>query len=382
MDANAKLQDESLRVLQSQPWEVKEPAMNLLQKLIGNVAGDPNNEKFKKLRADNPKLKACLWSVPGCTDFMLAAGFEWVHTGGPENRFCVLRSREHLANALERVRHFVEAETQKQWRHDRDVRIAMAKADEAEINKFRRGRLSPELQRYAQERDSTKVPNSAMHAPMEDLAELKIVLQTLTQATRMMVSRHTTVGDLRGKTARLMKCHAEQVILTLVVDSKEGMKLRENHRKLDECGFVDGCSVMVSIREADEIYHHIGTQRSLSCSVVTSPLLDALAAVMSWRFTQELLDAALARNLIVEEQLRQFKCCMHGGECSQKEVRDQVIALVGGDNIQDIIDKYISSESGVCQLVKRVNQLDVEVERNRHYAETIAADNQRGLMMR
>jgi len=304
-----------------------------------------------------------------------------VQMGGPEDKFCVLRSKEHLAKALELVRDFVEAETSKQRRYDRDVRIVLARAEKADINKFKRGRLSPELQRYAQERDSTKVPDNTMHAPIEDPVELTFDLQTLTQVTPMMLSRHAMVGQLRGKTARLMKCSAEQVTLTLVVDSREGMKLRENHRKLGECGFTDGCSVMVSIREADEIYHHIGKQRLFSGSVVTSSLLDTLAADTSWKLTQEVLNAALERNLIVEEQLQQFKRSIHTGEWSKKEVRDQVIALADGDAFQDIIEKYINSESGIYPLVERMNQLDIEVERNRHYAQIIAADNQRGLMM-
>jgi hypothetical protein len=374
--------DHSLQILRNQPWEVKEPAMNLLRKLIGNVASDPNNEKFRKLRADNPKLSKCLWSVPGCTDFLLAAGFQWTWMGDPEERFCVLRKSDRLADASEEIQDFVEVETNRQLRHERDERIALAKAEEVCNNKFTRARLSPELQQYAEERNNIEVPNNATPALMEkDPTELTVVLQTLTHVIPMVISRNASVGELRDKTARQRNCYAEQVTLTLVVEGQEGMKLWENHRELGDCGFTDGCSVMVSIREADEIQHHAARLKRLSGSAVTAPLMDTMASDMSFSFTKEVLDAARERNIISKEQARQFKRSMHSGEVSQKEVRDQVIAQADGDPFRDIIEKYVNSESGICQVVERVNQCDTVAERNRRYSEMIAEDNRRGLMM-
>jgi len=268
-------------------------------------------------------------------------------------------------------------ETNRQLRHERDVRIALAKAEEANNNnKFRRGRLSRELQQYAGERN-----NNATSDPVEeDPTKLTVVLQTLTQVMHMVVSRYATVGELRDKTARQMKCYAEQVTLTLVAGGQEGTKLWENHREIGDCGFTNGCNVMLSIREADEIQHHAQMKR-LSGSATTSPLIDTMASDMSFRLTREVLDAAKERNIISKEQARQFKRSMHSGEFSQKEVRDQIVALANGDAFRDIIEKYVSSESGICQVVERVNQCDIETERNRHYAEMIAENNRRGLMM-
>jgi len=373
--------EESLQVLQNQPWEVKEPAMKLLCKLIGNAASDPNNEKFKKLRADNPKLTNSLWNVPGCTEFMLAVGFQWMQMEDPEEKLCVLQQTDCLADALEEIQDFVEVETSRQFRYERDVRIAQAKADEADINKFRRCRLSPALQRYAEEHNNMEVPNNATPVPIDDPAELTVVLQTLTQATPIVVSKRATVGQLRDETARQRKCYAEQVTLILVVEGQQGMKLWENHRELGDCGFANGCSVMVTIREADEIQRHAAQLKRLRGSDLTSPLLDTMASDVSWRLTKEVLHAALRRNVISKEQLRQFKRSMHSGEVRQKDVRDQVIALADGGAFQDIIEKYVNPKSQVSQVLERVNQCDIEAERNRRYAKMIAEDNRQGLMM-
>ena len=58
-------------------------ALEMAQKLIGNVIAKQDEPKYRKIKTSNAKLQAALFSVPGGRELMLACGFE-EDSGGEE----------------------------------------------------------------------------------------------------------------------------------------------------------------------------------------------------------------------------------------------------------------------------------------------------------
>ena len=49
---------------------------DILLKLLGNLAGDPTNPKYQKIRVTNPMLQERLFAVPGAHALLCALGWQ------------------------------------------------------------------------------------------------------------------------------------------------------------------------------------------------------------------------------------------------------------------------------------------------------------------
>ncbi|KAJ1447075.1 WD40-repeat-containing domain protein [Pelagophyceae sp. CCMP2097] len=65
----------------------------LLLKALGNLAADPTNDKFRRLRLTNPTIKAKIVDAPGAVETLVAAGFE------PDGDFLVVNDSDAAAVA-------------------------------------------------------------------------------------------------------------------------------------------------------------------------------------------------------------------------------------------------------------------------------------------
>merc|ERR1712137_782653 len=61
---NKRLTD-ALKELHAVAWEQKEPAIEIMLKLLQNVVANPSNLKFRRIRRTNEKLRDKVFSVPG-----------------------------------------------------------------------------------------------------------------------------------------------------------------------------------------------------------------------------------------------------------------------------------------------------------------------------
>lgn len=50
-------------------------ALELLQKIVGNILGEPAQPKYRTLKVDNPAIKEKVLSCPGARELLLSAGF-------------------------------------------------------------------------------------------------------------------------------------------------------------------------------------------------------------------------------------------------------------------------------------------------------------------
>ena len=49
--------------------------LRVIATLLGNLAREPTNEKFRKVNLSNAKIKSTIADVPGATEVLLASGF-------------------------------------------------------------------------------------------------------------------------------------------------------------------------------------------------------------------------------------------------------------------------------------------------------------------
>lgn len=147
----------ALLQLSTQPWAVQEPCYSLLIRLLENIVKKPDEEKFRRINAQNPKIKTVLLDVPGGTETLQAAGFR--HPSPPvgdstgEENFFVLRDGTSMetteAEVLTRVCAALEAVKKQanegmlvELRRERDAKIAAAKEEDRVLNEngtFSRG---------------------------------------------------------------------------------------------------------------------------------------------------------------------------------------------------------------------------------------------------
>ncbi|CAL5225639.1 g8495 [Coccomyxa viridis] len=66
-------------------------ALELIAKLTKNVVISPTEEKFKRVKLSNPKIKAALVDTPGAIDALLAIG--WLREQEPEEAMVVPKGR-------------------------------------------------------------------------------------------------------------------------------------------------------------------------------------------------------------------------------------------------------------------------------------------------
>jgi len=116
----------ALEALHEMPWEKKEPAITLMLKLLQNVVSNPDNPKYRRLKRTNATLQAKIFSVPGCAELLMAAGFE---PEGEEE--LVLPTGEDVQWVVDELTLFGNQELMDQKRAERDARIAKIKAEEA-----------------------------------------------------------------------------------------------------------------------------------------------------------------------------------------------------------------------------------------------------------
>ena len=65
----------ALAKLASQPWAEQEACYGLLLRLLGNVANNPCETKFRSIKATTAKIRTAVLDVPGGAEAVLAAGF-------------------------------------------------------------------------------------------------------------------------------------------------------------------------------------------------------------------------------------------------------------------------------------------------------------------
>eukprot|EP00930_Biecheleria_cincta_P101250 TRINITY_DN92880_c0_g1_i1.p1 TRINITY_DN92880_c0_g1~~TRINITY_DN92880_c0_g1_i1.p1 ORF type:complete len:307 (-),score=89.66 TRINITY_DN92880_c0_g1_i1:159-1079(-) len=116
----------ALQALQEMPWEKKEPAISLMLKLLQNVAKNPGVEKYRHLKRTNATLQQKIFSVSGCAELLMAAGFE---PQGDEE--LVLPEGADIQWVIDQLTEFGNEELMAQRRAERDARIAAVKAEEA-----------------------------------------------------------------------------------------------------------------------------------------------------------------------------------------------------------------------------------------------------------
>ncbi|BDA40811.1 probable plant UBX domain-containing protein 2 at N-terminal half [Coccomyxa sp. Obi] len=72
----AKLPPPLPSAVQSALWAVpSQESLEIIEKLTKNVAVNPTEEKFKRIRLTNSKIKAALVDVPGAVEALLALGW-------------------------------------------------------------------------------------------------------------------------------------------------------------------------------------------------------------------------------------------------------------------------------------------------------------------
>eukprot|EP00743_Colponemidia_sp_Colp-15_P000969 GILK01001069.1.p1 GENE.GILK01001069.1~~GILK01001069.1.p1 ORF type:complete len:247 (-),score=41.99 GILK01001069.1:366-1043(-) len=67
--------ESALESLSLNPYEIEEPALAILLKLISNVIANPDEAKFRAIKKSNPALHAKVLSVHGGSEFLMRVGF-------------------------------------------------------------------------------------------------------------------------------------------------------------------------------------------------------------------------------------------------------------------------------------------------------------------
>jgi len=345
-------------MLKQVEWDRKEPAMHLLLRILGNVINEPENPKYRTLRRDNPKVAGQVLSIPGGFEILHAAGFR-CHTPG-----LVLGAGVSVADVAavrDELQDFAEVEALGQKRRERDARIARAKASEAVVTRFAR-------------------PARVAQPPA-----LSLQLQTMAQVLNARLSTDATVGELRANAAKQLDCLPLQLSLVLVAADGKATRLLHDDAALEACGATNGCSILVSVGMKDELIGDAEHIRRACPTAAQAVGLQGLAEAESWRFTQEVLQAARAHCLLPAARLRALKRSLHAGELTLKQVRDQVTAEAAppADGqpcpLQTVAERYLSGSDCFQQRLQRIGQVLDKAEQNRRYAEMIARDNALGL---
>jgi len=63
------------QALKGLPLENAQECLDILDKLIRNIVRNPNEEKFRTIKLQNPKIAAAITNVPGAVDALMQMGF-------------------------------------------------------------------------------------------------------------------------------------------------------------------------------------------------------------------------------------------------------------------------------------------------------------------
>jgi len=350
--------------------------MNLLLKLLNNIVNNPTDSKYRRLNSQNPRLAKELLSVNGCLEFLIAAGFS--HDVNGEYKLPLTTDVSHVRDELQ---DFIEVETANQQRLVRDARIKRIREEEAKPTLSRSWRTArAELQTSAEEAASSVAPAQPQ--------QLTVNVQSFVQVTPVTLPAYGTVALLRSTVAAQNGCQSEQLWMTLVTASGEGSKLTRNFMPLKDCGITDGCTVVINIREADEILQPVAsitsTLQADSAVLANEAGLEHLARDMSWRFTQEMLCTAEQNGYLTQPRARELKRSLHMSDLSLKDVRVQITmeaqqASGNASPFQELIEKYLGLSSGIRPVLESYKNCNKIAEENRRYSEMIARDNAEGL---
>lgn len=157
----------ALDQLAAVPWEQKEPAFTLIVKLLNNVVQDPSNPKFRRMKKTNKTLAAKVFSVPGCTALLLAAGFT------EDGEELVLPEGVEVAWVVELLNTFGKEEGEKKAREERDARIAAVRAEEEKGKQLRAAGSAP----LSGDEERQKIMKQAEYDKQERAAREKLVAE-------------------------------------------------------------------------------------------------------------------------------------------------------------------------------------------------------------
>jgi len=385
---------EALREIGTAEWPKIEACVALLLQLLRNIEREPTNAKYRMLNPGNARLSKDLFSVYGCEAFLHSVGFrkQWgFDFNGHGHRFVLNDDSLTVSWAVEELEVFLEAESDKQRRRERDARIARERAAESQSRAWRPSRRARVLATEGAESHEGQAAEANASAialdDSGDVSEITFTVQTLTQVTDMKSSKQATLGDLRASLALKRACGPDQVKLALISNKGDSTQLIGDHRNLEVCEVTNGCVICVSFTNADEFQDQMVSkvESARESKGLASETIDKLARETSWQFTQEILASAEVLGVMDNATAKPLKRRMHTGELSMKEVRDQVIAHAGSSEdgcspFQRIIDKYLGSTNKFEGKVHRICNTCSVVEGNRKYAQMIANENARGLM--
>jgi hypothetical protein len=354
----------ALEVLRQEPWERKEPAMSLLVRLIGQIVEEPEKDEYRTLNEFNKILSAKLFSVPGCLEFLHAVGF---HRSG--SRLTLSREvdvRLSTAPHLRQLKEFMEKEKLRQWRRERDERIAKERAADEKPTALRcRARSALQTDETPSAIQRTEPVKAQQHngscacAP----ADINVVLQGLSQTFTVTVSSDEHVGGLRSLAARLLNKCPHQIKLLSV---SSGLSLSLDHEKLSDVGITDNSVVMLGVGGVDEIEEYRERLRTR-----------APKDMDTWAFTRELFEAAIKSGLPADKA-RGLKSSLHAGALSQKDIRDLIIQEMvdiagSAAPLMKVTQKFFGYHENAIARV-------MEAEKAHKYGRQTAKDNAKGII--
>jgi hypothetical protein len=368
----------ALKRLRQEPWERKEEAMRLLLKVLVNIEQEPENVKYRSLNEFNPTLSNKLFSVDGCCEFLEAMGFKHAR----DHKFALAGSDLSTVQEFRKeLEQFVQDETFRQRRKERDGKIAAEKAKDAKptVKGWRAARVNTTNQTASAEPPS----EVATAAPTEDIGNpdkmvMTVWLQSVALRTPLNVSVEATVGTLREGAANLKHCKPHQVRLVLASSNK---LLRWNYQLLANCNVVDNSEVLFSVMESDEVEEASSALKHLT-NLKEGP---GGAPFNSWTFTRKCFDVAVSKGLPKERAVA-LKRELHSGQITLKELRMLLKQEIGelaeaqeDEEEEEPSDPFEAIEQEFTDGVSRVTSLVDTVGKNREYSQLIARHNAYGL---
>lgn len=119
-----------LASLEEAPWDQKEGAIVLLLKLLRNIDTNPSEAKYRRLKKTNKTLTQKVFSVPGCMELLIAAGFD------DEGEELVLPEGTDIGWVVDEVQSFGNKELHDKLRVERDAKIAARKEEDHKAKKL------------------------------------------------------------------------------------------------------------------------------------------------------------------------------------------------------------------------------------------------------
>lgn len=125
--------DAAFTLLGENDWDTQEKVYSILLKVVGNLAQNPQEQKFRSLKTTNKAIKEKILDVPGGKDFLLAVGFE--EEG--ENLTMRAGGEAQADAAQEALQAHATAMKERELRRERDAKIAQRKEEDAKVNRMK-----------------------------------------------------------------------------------------------------------------------------------------------------------------------------------------------------------------------------------------------------